>query len=106
MFRNKKGNPLSTNKINYILKEALEITNITKHVTTHNASYSCIYISTACNSLKVIQERVEHSDSNMTLRIYTHVTDSMAQNMINELEAYDKDFNNNSNEKERLRLIQ
>ncbi len=49
---------------------------------------------------------MEHSDSNMTLRIYTHVTDSMAQNMINELEAYDKDFNNNSNEKERLRLIQ
>ncbi|PTJ81242.1 hypothetical protein BU055_11430 [Staphylococcus succinus] len=54
--------------------------------------------------LKAIQERVGHSDSNMTLRIYTHVTDSMAQNLINQLEAYDNDFKNNQNNK--LRLVQ
>ena len=53
--------------------------------------------------LKAIQERVGHSDSNMTLRIYTHVTDNMAQNLINEQEAYDKDFNN---QKYKLRLVQ
>ena len=56
--------------------------------------------------LKAIQERVGHSDSNMTLWIYTHVTDNMAQNLINELEAYDKDFKNNINQKEKLRLVQ
>ena len=64
---------------------------------------------TACTSpipLKAIQERVGHSDSNMTLWIYTHVTDNMAQNLINELEAYDKDFKNNINQKEKLRLVQ
>lgn len=42
----------------------------------------------------------------MTLWIYTHVTDNMAQNLINELEAYDKDFKNNINQKEKLRLVQ
>lgn len=56
--------------------------------------------------LKAIQERVGHSDSNMTLRIYTNVTDNMAQNLINELEAYDEDFKNNINENKKLRLMQ
>lgn len=51
-------------------------------------------------------ERVNHSDSNMTLRIYTHVTDNMAKNLINELEAYDKDFKNNASENKKLRLVQ
>ena len=40
IFTNKKGNPLSTNKINYILKEALKITNITKRVTTHTMRHT------------------------------------------------------------------
>ncbi|SCT79492.1 Integrase [Staphylococcus xylosus] len=108
IFTNKKGNPLSTNKINYILKEALEITNITKRVTTHTMRHTHVSILAqhAAIPLKAIQERVGHSDSNMTLRIYTHVTDNMAQNLINELEEYDKDFKNNVNQKEKLRLVQ
>ncbi|GEQ02474.1 MULTISPECIES: tyrosine-type recombinase/integrase [Staphylococcus] len=110
IFTNKKGNPLSTNKINYILKEALEITNITKRVTTHTMRHTHVSIFAQHAHppipLKAIQERVGHSDSNMTLWIYTHVTDNMAQNLINELEAYDKDFKNNINQKEKLRLVQ
>ncbi|MFW3535538.1 tyrosine-type recombinase/integrase [Staphylococcus caprae] len=107
IFTNKKGNPLSTNKINYILKEALEITNITKRVTTHTMRHTHVSIlAQHAIPLKAIQERVGHSDSNMTLRIYTHVTDNMAQNLINELEAYDKDFKNNINQKEKFRLVQ
>ena len=62
-----------------------------------------VSILTHAIPLKAIQERVGHSDSNMTLRIYTHVTDNMAQNLINEQEAYDKDFNN---QKYKLRLVQ
>ncbi len=31
----------------------------------------------------------------MTLKIYTHVTDSMAENLIYELEEYDEEFINN-----------
>lgn len=30
----------------------------------------------------------------------------MAQNLINQLEEYDKDFKNNVNQKEKLRLVQ
>lgn len=104
IFTNKKGNPLSTNKMNYILKEALKITNITKRVTTHTMRHTHVSIlAQHAIPLKAIQERVGHSDSNMTLRIYTHVTDNMVQNLINELEAYDKDFNN---QKYKLRLVQ
>ena len=65
-----------------------------------------IYITFYAIPLKAIQERVDHSDSNMTLRIYTHVTDNMTQNLINELEEYNKDFKNNANQKEKLRLVQ
>lgn len=107
IFTNKKGNPLSTNKINYILKEALEITNIAKRVTTHTMRHTHVSILAQRGvPLKVIQERVGHSDSNMTLRIYTHVTDNMAQNLINQLEDFDEEYQNEVNQKEKLRLVQ
>lgn len=107
IFTNKKGNPLSTNKINYILKEALEITNIAKRVTTHTMRHTHVSILAQRGvPLKAIQERVGHSDSNMTLRIYTHVTDNMAQNLINELEHFDEEYQNEVNQKEKLRLVQ
>lgn len=107
IFTNKKGNPLSTNKINYILNEALEITNISKRVTSHTMRHTHVSIlAQHAIPLKAIQERVGHSDSNMTLRIYTHVTDKMAQNLIRELEEYDNDFKNNANQKGKLRLVQ
>jgi len=44
IFTNKKGNPFSTNKINYILKEAWEITNITKRVTTQTMRHTHVFI--------------------------------------------------------------
>ncbi|MCE5602973.1 site-specific integrase [Staphylococcus pseudintermedius] len=107
IFTNKKGNPLSTNKINYILKEALEITNIAKRVTTHTMRHTHVSILAQRGvPLKAIQERVGHSDSNMTLRIYTHVTDNMAQNLINQLEDFDEEYQNEVNQKEKLRLVQ
>ncbi|MEX6014344.1 tyrosine-type recombinase/integrase [Mammaliicoccus sciuri] len=107
IFTNKKGNPLSTNKINYILKEALEITNIAKRVTTHSMRHTHVSILAQRGvPLKAIQERVGHSDSNMTLRIYTHVTDNMAQNLINQLEDFDEEYQNEVNQKEKLRLVQ
>lgn len=107
IFTNKKGNPISTNKINYILKEALEITNIAKRVTTHTMRHTHVSILAQRGvPLKAIQERVGHSDSNMTLRIYTHVTDNMAQNLINQLEDFDEEYQNEVNQKEKLRLVQ
>lgn len=107
IFTNKKGNPISTNKINYILKEALEITDIAKRVTTHTMRHTHVSILAQRGvPLKAIQERVGHSDSNMTLRIYTHVTDNMAQNLINQLEDFDEEYQNEVNQKEKLRLVQ
>ncbi|WP_375712847.1 tyrosine-type recombinase/integrase [Staphylococcus epidermidis] len=103
IFTNKKSNPLSTNKINYILKESLEITIITKCVTTHTMRHTHVSILAQSDiPLKAIQERVGHSDSSMILRINTHVTDNMAQNLINKLEAYDKGLNDQNY---KLRLV-
>jgi len=85
----------------------LEITNIIKRVTTHTMRHTHVSIlEQHAIPLKAIQERVGHFDSNMTLIIYTHVTDNMVQNLINELEAYDEDFKNNINENKKLKLMQ
>ena len=40
------------------------------------------------------------------LRIYTHVMDNMAQKFINKLYVFDKDFKNNGNQNQKLRLVQ
>ena len=87
IFTNTAGSPIDLNKINTIIKETTEISSIKKSVTTHTLRHT--HISTLAQlgiNLKVIQERVGHSDYKTTLEIYTHVTDQMAKDMMNKLE--------------------
>lgn len=88
VFTNTAGSPIDLNKINSIIKEAAEISSIKKRVTTHTLRHT--HISTLAQlgiNLKAIQERVGHSDYKTTLEIYTHVTDQMAEDMMNKLET-------------------
>lgn len=77
------------NKINNIIKEATDISSIKKRVTTHTLRHT--HISSLAQlgiNLKAIQDRVGHSDYKTTLEIHTHVTDKMAQDMMNKLENF------------------
>ena len=81
--------PIDLNKVNNIIKEATDISSISKCVTTHTLRHT--HISTLAQlgiNLKAIQDRVGHSDYKTTLDIYTHVTDQMAKDMMNKLEKH------------------
>lgn len=87
IFTNTTGSPIDLNKVNNIIKEATDISSISKRVTTHTLRHT--HISTLAQlgiNLKAIQDRVGHSDYKTTLDIYTHVTDQMAKDMMNKLE--------------------
>ncbi|QYG31944.1 site-specific integrase [Mammaliicoccus sciuri] len=89
IFTNTAGSPMDLNKVNNIIAEAVEISSIKKRVTTHTLRHH--HISTLAQlgiNLKAIQDRVGHSDYKTTLAIYTHVTDKMAQDMMNKLEYF------------------
>ncbi|MCG1667426.1 site-specific integrase [Staphylococcus epidermidis] len=90
IFTNTAGSPIDLNKINNIIKEAIDISSIKKRVTTHTLRHT--HISTLAQlgiNLKAIQDRVGHSDYKTTLEIYTHVTDQMTKDMMNKLEKVD-----------------
>ncbi|WP_239728016.1 MULTISPECIES: site-specific integrase [unclassified Mammaliicoccus] len=91
IFTNTAGSPIDLNKVNNIIAEAVEISSISKRITTHTLRHT--HISTLAQlgiNLKAIQGRVGHSDYKTTLAIYTHVTDKMAQDMMNKLEAFSR----------------
>lgn len=86
IFTNTVGKPLDTMYIGRVLKKAIERTTITKKVTTHTFRHTHISRLAQMNiNLRAIQSRVGHSDSNTTLMIYTHVTETMSKEMINKL---------------------
>lgn len=89
VFTNSAGSPLITTVINEILSEVVEMSSIDKKVTTHTLRHTHISILAQLGiNLKAIQERVGHTDYKTTLDIYTHVTDKMAQDMMNKLENF------------------
>ncbi|PTJ89793.1 site-specific integrase [Staphylococcus simulans] len=105
IFINKKGNPVSINKVNDTLNRAVKVAGITKHITTHTMRHTHISIlSQSGVSLKAIQDRVGHSDANTTLQIYTHVTEQMSANMVNYLENYDKALQQKENDMKKSKL--
>lgn len=89
VFTNTAGSPLIKTNINEMLSEVVEMSSITKKVTTHTLRHTHISILAQLGiNLKAIQERVGHTDYKTTLDIYTHVTDKMAQDMMNKLENF------------------
>ncbi|MBU0438011.1 tyrosine-type recombinase/integrase [Staphylococcus succinus] len=72
------GNTIQSNRINKALHECTTELKSNKHVTSHTLRHT--YISMLAElgmSLKVIMNRVRHSNSNTSLKMYTYVTDKM-----------------------------
>ncbi|WP_415425448.1 tyrosine-type recombinase/integrase [Staphylococcus borealis] len=87
IFVNAVGSPMLVTTINNTINKAIQMSSIDKKVTTHTLRHT--HISTLAQlgiNIKAIQDRVGHSDYKTTLEIYTHVTDKMAQDMMNKLE--------------------
>lgn len=88
LFVTKSGTPIQTNSFNAALKSAGERIGLNeKHLSSHIFRHSHVSLLAEMNiPLKAIMDRVGHSDSDMTNKIYTHVTSNMKTNIINQLE--------------------
>lgn len=81
-----KKNPLSIRSFNSVLASTEEELHFKKHLTSHIFRHSHISLLSELNlPLKVIMERVGHSDPKTTLAIYNHVTKNARKNAIDAL---------------------
>lgn len=89
VFTGSTGSPMPKEKVNTLLREAGEWTGIgkTKKVTSHILRHTHVSMlaSTGAN-LKTIMQRVGHTDEKTTLKIYTHVTEKMNNDLMEQLE--------------------
>ena len=77
IFTTSRGNPYN---IQFIGRELRRIPILNKHITTHIFRHTHISMLAEIGvSLKAIMQRVGHNDPNTTLSIYTHVTNTMAE---------------------------
>lgn len=83
IFTSSRGNPYDIQFLNRRLK-GVHIEG--KHLTTHIFRHTHISMLAELGvALKTIMQRVGHNDPNTTLSIYTHVTKSMHDDVINKL---------------------
>lgn len=83
IFTSSRGNPYDIQFLNRRLK-GVHIEG--KHLTTHIFRHTHISLLAELGvPLKTIMQRVGHNDPNTTLSIYTHVTKSMHDDVINKL---------------------
>lgn len=83
IFTSSRGNPYDIQYLNRRLK-GIHIEG--KHLTTHIFRHTHISMLAELGvPLKTIMQRVGHNDPNTTLSIYTHVTKSMHDDVINKL---------------------
>ncbi|MFQ6202417.1 tyrosine-type recombinase/integrase [Streptococcus anginosus] len=81
-----KKNPLSIRSFNSVLASTEEELHFKKHLTSHIFRHSHISLLSELNlPLKVIMERVGHSDPKTTLAIYNHVTKNARKKAIDAL---------------------
>lgn len=84
IFTTRTGAPYNIQFINRVLRK---VTVPGKKMSTHIFRHTHISMLAEMNvPLKAIMQRVGHNDPNTTLQIYTHVTDSMKQELKNKLE--------------------
>lgn len=92
VFCNEKGKPLSLTYFNKYLRRTFAESGILKsdgfHLTSHVLRHSHISLLVEMNvPIKMIMERVGHSDEKTTIQIYTHVTERMNQDLSEKLES-------------------
>ena len=85
IFTNKKGNPIDYRTFAPTLKRAARVC-IDNPVTSHWLRHTHISILAEMNvPIKTVMDRVGHTDESTTIRIYTHVTNKMQTNLIDQL---------------------
>ncbi len=85
IFTTRNGSPYRAMKINPVLKR-IHIQD--KNITTHIFRHTHISLLTEIGiPLKAIMQRVGHHNPNTTLKIYTHVTETMQKELSDKLQA-------------------
>jgi integrase len=94
-FRKTKGKyPLITDHLNTSLKKAAKEKKINKHITTHIFRHTHVSnLADAGVPLHVIQARVGHESSDITRKIYMHVTEKAKDDLEMNLKKIDKLLN-------------
>lgn len=88
IFTTSTGNPIIISNFNNSLKKASRSVGINKHVTSHILRHTHISLLSELGvPIKAIMDRVGHEEAETTLKIYTHVTDNMKQDVINKLNS-------------------
>ncbi|EQF26786.1 phage integrase family protein [Clostridioides difficile CD160] len=85
LFINKKGNPIDESVISHRFRRFLEYEQL-PHIRFHDLRHS--HVTLLMNShvpIKVISERVGHSNVNTTLNIYSHVLNEMDREASNKI---------------------
>lgn len=85
IFVTKNGVPIQNNSFNTAIRSANQRLDvpIDKHLTSHIFRHTLVSRLAEYNiPLKAIMQRVGHSDSKTTLKIYTHVTQKMEANVV------------------------
>ncbi|HFJ8773067.1 tyrosine-type recombinase/integrase [Enterococcus faecium] len=86
IFISKNGNPISIQAYNQSLRAVSKELNIDKKVSSHMLRHSHISLLTELGiPLKAIMDRVGHEDSKTTLKIYTHTTKNMQNQLVEKL---------------------
>ena len=84
IFTSPRGNPMNIQLVNKVLRQV----NYHKPLTTHVFRHTHISLLTELGiPIKSIMQRVGHNDPRTTLSIYTHVTSSMEQEVVQKLNA-------------------
>ncbi|MGT2812888.1 tyrosine-type recombinase/integrase [Streptococcus minor] len=86
IFFNEKGLPYSNSAFDISLKTNAKHFGLSSHITAHTFRHSHISLLAEMGiPLAAIMDRVGHADSKTTIQIYTHVTQKMANKMIDRL---------------------
>lgn len=87
IFTTSENNPISVQAYNSSLRSSAKSIGLDKKVSSHVLRHSHISLLTELGvPLKAIMDRVGHEDSKTTLRIYTHTTKNMQDDLIDKLD--------------------
>lgn len=90
LFTNHTGNPIDYRTFAPCLKNAAKFAGIQKPVTSHYLRHTHISFLAELNvPIKVVMDRVGHTDSTTTLQVYTHVTNKMKSSLKEKIESID-----------------
>lgn len=90
IFTNTSGLPIDYRTFEPCLKNAAKFAGLQKPVTSHYLRHTHISFLAELNiPIKVVMDRVGHTDASTTLQVYTHVTSKMKESLKDKIETID-----------------